>query len=170
VTRILVAGIGNIFNRDDGFGVEMAARLRARSWPEGVIVADFGIRGIHLAYEMLDGDYALVVLVDACRTGGPPGTLGVIAPERAEEAGGASLDAHGLDPESVLRLLDTLGGVRPRVLVVGCEPGDLDEGLGLSPPVAAAMSEAVTLVEALVYQEVAAHVSGHTGTGDRALG
>ena len=77
---MLVAGIGNIFLGDDGFGVEVAQRLADRPMPEGVQVADFGIRGVHLAYELLDG-YDALVLVDAVPMGEPPGTVAVIEPE-----------------------------------------------------------------------------------------
>src|SRR3954470_3102987 len=120
--RILVAGIGNVFLGDDGFGVALAGRLARRELPPGVEVVDFGIRGMDLALAMQD-DYAAVVLLDATPRGEPPGTLYVIEPELpGEEAG---LDAHGMDPVKVLalaRMLSRPPGAAPRTLVVGCEP------------------------------------------------
>jgi len=148
--RTLVAGIGNIFFSDDGFGVEVVRRLAERSVPEHVRVEDIGIRGVHLAYELLDG-YDILILVDALPRGEEPGTLTVLEPDRAELTG-LPMDAHTMDPGTVLATLDRLGGTVGRILVVGCEPLEVDEGLGLSEPVAAAIDAAADLVLELVTQ------------------
>ena len=150
--RVLVAGVGNVFLGDDGFGVEVARELLLNAdLPPDVKVADFGIRGVHLAYELCDG-YELAILVDAVPRGGEPGTLYVIEPEPADDDGDEvpPLDAHGMDPGAVLSLLGVLGGHVQRLLVVGCEPATADERMGLSPPVAAAVAPAVTLVQDLI--------------------
>ena len=150
MTRVLVAGVGNVFLSDDGFGVEVVRRLAGRDLPPGVEVADVGIRGMHLAYRLLDG-YRALVLVDAVRRGHPPGTLFLLEHDLDEPAD-AVLDAHGMDPTAVLGMLDQLaqgvGVTRPveRVLVVGCEPDSLDEGIGLSDPVATVIDRAVQAV------------------------
>ena len=146
---VLVAGVGNVFLGDDGFGVEVARRLLATGGlPPDVKVADFGIRGVHLAYELCDG-YELAILVDAVPRGEEPGTLFVIEPDpEPDEA--PPLDAHGMDPAAVLSLLGVLGGHVERVLVVGCEPATADERIGLSPPVEAAVAPAVNLVQDLI--------------------
>lgn len=146
---VLVAGIGNIFLSDDGFGVEVVNRLATRFLPPGVRVADFGIRGIHLAYELLDG-YDALVLIDAMSMAETPGTVAVIEPElngALPTQGDATpvLDAHSMSPEVVLATLAGLGGTVERVYVVGCQPANLEEGMGLSPPVAGAVEEAVEL-------------------------
>lgn len=153
--RVLIAGIGNVFLGDDGFGVEVAKRLAGREWPEGVEVKDFGIRGMDLAYALQD-DYDLVVFVDATPRGGEPGTVYLIEPEIEEDVG-VSLDTHGMDPVRVIKLSRALGARPARTLVVGCEPRvilggeDYDEMLmELSEPVRAAVDEAVKLVESLV--------------------
>lgn len=159
---ILVAGVGNIFLGDDAFGVEVARRLSGVDLGDNVKVTDFGIRGMHLAYEMLEG-YELVILVDASPRGGRPGTLYVIEPEPAPEPDPEEvppLDAHGMDPESVLALLGVLGGKVDRVLVVGCEPAMADESMGLSPPVEAAVDQAVTLVQDLINEHRAPSLGG----------
>jgi hydrogenase maturation protease len=119
--------------------------------PDDVKVADFGIRGVHLAYELLDG-YELVILVDATPRGEQPGTLYVIEPEPDDPDPDEvpALDAHGMDPAAVLNLLGVLGGHVDRLLVVGCEPAVADEGMTLSPPVEAAIEPAVTLVQDLI--------------------
>ncbi len=152
--RILVAGIGNVFLGDDGFGVALASRLAKRALPPGVEVVDFGIRGMDLAYAMMDG-YAAVILLDAAPRGDPPGTLYVIEPEIDPDE--VALDTHGMDPVKVLALVQGLGGTPPRTLVVGCEPqtrmsGDEDEDLvvDLSEPVRLALDEAAKLVESLL--------------------
>jgi len=144
---VLIAGVGNIFLGDDGFGVEVARRL-AESPPAGTKVEDFGIRGIQLAYELLNG-YDALILVDALSRGEAPGTVYVFEPDAAVAAPGTLLDAHGLDPASVLSLVQRLGGTIGRTLVVGCEPAEIVERIGLSAPVALAVEEAVEVVRRL---------------------
>jgi hydrogenase maturation protease len=151
---MLVAGIGNIFLGDDGFGVEVARRLAAEGVPEWVRVADFGIRGIHLAYELLDGAYGLTVLVDAVPRGGPPGSVYLIDPDHA--GGNATApDAHSMTPDAVLSMLRSLGGNPGRLLIVGCEPRDTEERIELSGPVSRAVPEAIALVRQLIERESA---------------
>jgi len=152
-TRVLVAGIGNIFLADDAFGVEVARRLAQRELPAGVEVKDFGIRGMDLVYALGEG-YDAAVFVDAVPRGEAPGTLFVIEPEL--ESGEVMLDAHGMDPVKVLSLAGQLGPIPERVLVVGCEPqvrmsGDEEDLVGeLSEPVRAALGGAVELVESVL--------------------
>jgi hydrogenase maturation protease len=158
--RFLVAGIGNIFLGDDGFGVEVVKRLAATNLPQGVEVVDFGIRGLDLTYALLDG-YPTVILVDAIPLGQPPGTLYVIEPQPGEATAGDAVDVlvetHSLDPAKVLQLVRRMGGRIDRLLLVGCEPspwdGDEDDlREGLSDAVAAAVDEAVNKVRALIQQ------------------
>ena len=152
--RVLVAGVGNVFLGDDGWGVALAARLAERELPRGVEVADFGIRGMDLAYAIRDG-YDAIVLLDATPCGRAPGTLYVIEPDLHDIGG--PLDAHGMDPVKVLALARTLGARQlPRTLVVGCEPrtrmSAADEQIlvELSEPVRASLGRAVALVEELL--------------------
>jgi hydrogenase maturation protease len=153
--RILVAGIGNIFLADDGFGVEVAKALAERELPRGVEVKDFGIRGMDLMYALGEG-YDVAIFIDAVPKGDTPGTLFVIEPELADDGDGAVMNAHGLDPVKVLALARQLGEVPERVLVVGCEPavrmtGDEEDIVGeLSEPVRAAVPVAAEMVETLV--------------------
>jgi hydrogenase maturation protease len=150
--RVLVAGIGNIFMGDDGFGVEVARRLAERPVRPGVDVRDFGIRGMDLVFAMQDYDVA--ILVDATPRGGRPGTVRLIEAELEPDA--VSLDTHGMDPVRVLALARELGPVPERLLVVGCEPatrmtGDEDEVVvELSGPVREALDVAVQLVESVL--------------------
>jgi hydrogenase maturation protease len=154
--RALIAGIGNIFLGDDGFGVEVAARIDRANLPEAVDVADFGIRGIHLAYELLDGRYDTLILVDAIPLGDDsPGTIALLDVDPDEIAGGEGpLDAHTMSPHVVLAALASLGGHIDRVLVVGCQPADVDERMGLSEPVAAAVDEAARKAVELARENV----------------
>jgi hydrogenase maturation protease len=164
--RILIACIGNIFLGDDGFGVEVAQRLLARQtrqYPEGVQVIDFGIRGMELAYTLLE-DYDTLVLVDAVPRGGSPGTVYLIEPDlsglsfqQGVDAGRVALDSHSMDPVKVLAFAHTLGARSMRTLLVGCEPAatSASEGyeemqMGLSEPVQAAVDEAIKMIDALV--------------------
>ena len=151
--RALVAGIGNVFLGDDGFGVEVAARLSSAPLPEGVRVLDAGIRARDLAYELVGGGYETAILVDAVSRGGAPGTVYVIEPDAASidrAASTAVADGHAMNPESTLVLVRALGGMPTRVLIVGCEPASLEEGIGLSEPVAAAVDEAIGAVRELL--------------------
>lgn len=152
--RVLVAGVGNIFLSDDGFGPEVVRQLAAEPFPEWVRLKDFGISGIHLAYELGAG-YDTAILIDAAPRGGPPGTVYLIEHDQGGEAPPpreqvSLLDAHGMEPVAVLALLETLGGTVDRVLVVGCEPATIEDGIGLSEPVTAAVDEAVRVVRELV--------------------
>jgi hydrogenase maturation protease len=152
-TRILVAGIGNVFLGDDGFGVALADRLGRRSLPDGVQVVDYGIRGMDLAYALHDG-WDAVVLLDAMPRGLAPGTLSVLEPDLDDLP--LAIDAHAMDPVKVLGLAQALGGELPRTLVVGCEPatvlrGDEEDVVAtVSEPVRAALDEGVRLVETLL--------------------
>jgi hydrogenase maturation protease len=162
---VLVAGIGNIFLTDDGFGVEVANRLAEGPVPPGVRVVDFGIRGVHLAYELLDG-YDGLILVDAVPMGEEPGTVALIKPEPAGDAGAGAdtplVDAHSMSPEVVLATLSRLGGTVEQIYVVGCQPASLEEGIGLTAPVAQAVGSAVDLC-----RQLAADIAQPLGKGTR---
>jgi hydrogenase maturation protease len=148
--HILVACVGNIFLGDDGFGVEVARRLSDRPMPDGARLIDIGIRGIHLAYELLDG-CDLLILVDAAPHGARPGTVSVI--EVGDETAAPPrpvIDAHGLAPDDVFSLLDQLDARPARTIVVACEPQGVEPGMDLSPVVAAAVPHAVRAVEELL--------------------
>jgi hydrogenase maturation protease len=151
MTPVLVAGAGNVFRGDDGFGVEVATRLAREPLPEGVTVQDYGIRALHLTYALLEPP-ALLIVVDAVSRGEPPGTLFVIEP--ALEAVTQTADPHGMSLPSVFAGVRALGGTLPRVLIVGCEPADLGETMGLSAPVAEAVGPAVALVRELLEREL----------------
>lgn len=144
--RVLVAGMGNVFRGDDGFGVEVVNRIDPRQLPAGVDIADYGVRGVHLTLDLLTGDYHTLVLVDTLRAGAAPGTVSVaevaspVGGTRAEPPAGGSLDLA-----AVLDLLATIGAALPRVVVVGCVPAVLEGRTGLSDPVAAAVPEGTRL-------------------------
>ncbi len=153
---VLVAGIGNIFLTDDGFGPEVVRRLAMRepsAWrtPESgvpVKVVDYGIRGLHLAYDVLDGCSALVI-VDAMPTSADPGVITVLE-VGPDDVGEGQFDAHGMNPVAVLANLQMLGGAIPPTYVIGCRPADVSEGMGLTVQVAAAVEEAMSVVEVVV--------------------
>ena len=154
---ILIACIGNIFLGDDGFGVEVARRLKTRHYPEGVHVVDFGIRGMDLAYALLER-YDTLVLVDTVSRGGLPGTLYLLeinlAADSSEQASQFMPDAHSMDPVKVFAFAKMLGAQPVRTLLVGCEPVPPEEERdwreGLSEPVQAAIDEAVKMIDSLI--------------------
>jgi hydrogenase maturation protease len=163
--RILVAGIGNIFLGDDGFGVEVAKRLLTSELPAGVRVVDFGIRGFDLAYALQDG-YETVILVDAYPHGQTPGTVSLIEPDLSkldankldtsnlDQPAQAMVETHGMDPLNVLRMAATMnGGLKANILLVGCEPATFggEEGfIGLSDVVQSTVNEAAKMVISVV--------------------
>jgi hydrogenase maturation protease len=151
-TRILVAGIGNIFFGDDGFGSEVIRNAAISSGNSSVRVTDYGISGMHLAYDLLD-KWDGLVLVDAVPNRGKPGTLHVFqADHEADESSSAALglDGHSMDPAAVFASLRALGGSPPYTVVVGCEAGTVEEGIGLSEPVAKAVPRAARAVEEII--------------------
>lgn len=155
--RVLVAGVGNIFLGDDAFGVEVVQRLARRPPREGVAIVDFGIRGLDLAYTLLDG-FDTVIIVDAHPRGRQPGTLYVLEPELTESPGtangGTLMEGHGMDPVRVFELVKSLGGNLTHVILVGCEPAPLHEAddftMNMSHAVSLAVEEAVSLIESLL--------------------
>ncbi|MBP2706526.1 hydrogenase maturation protease [Microbispora sp. RL4-1S] len=153
--RILVAGVGNVFLGDDGFGVAVAHRLAERDLPPQAEVGDFGIRGVHLAYELTSG-YDLVIILDTVSRGRPPGTLYVLEPSPADLAP-SFVDAHAMTPDAVLALAVTLATkFTGRILLVGCEPADASPGMELSPAVSGAVGRAADLVIEMIAQETGA--------------
>ena len=151
--RFLVAGIGNIFFGDDAFGCEVAAELLKRSWPDGVNIVDFGIRAYDLAYAIMDG-YDATVLIDAAPRGEKPGTVYLLEldPDRVDVGSDEIADAHALTPVRVLQLIQTLGGRAKNLYLVGCEPARLDgEGvIGLSDEIRNAVPVAVKMIEGIL--------------------
>lgn len=147
--RVLVAGVGNVFLADDGFGVEVVRRLAHVPLPDWVKVEDYGIRGLHLAYDLAGADYELTILVDATTRGDEAGTVHVVELDTTQPAQ-PCLDAHGMQPDVVLNLLAWLDATPSRVVLVGCEPEVLDHRMGLSPLVERAVGTAAGAVAALV--------------------
>lgn len=151
--RTLVAGLGNIFEGDDAFGVEVVRRLAEHEVPDGVTVKDIGIRGVHLAYELLDG-WDTVVLIDAARHGQEPGTVSVLDPgEITPPEQSMLMDAHDLGPEAVLALVTQMGGRLDDVRIVACEPADLSPAMELTPVVAEAVDAAVEAVRQMLVDD-----------------
>jgi hydrogenase maturation protease len=158
-SRILVAGIGNIFLGDDAFGSEVARLLLLKPWPDYVRVEDFGIRGFDLAFALMDA-YDPVILVDATPRGDVPGTLYTIEPDLSEldspASGATAIEPHVMNPLSVLRAARSMGAEFRRVILIGCEPSleNMDPDgpgyMGLSEPVRSVLDEAVNLVEVIV--------------------
>jgi len=171
--RLLIAGVGNIFLGDDGFGVEVARRLAEAGLPDWVHAVDYGIRGMHLAYDLANG-YDALILVDATSRGGAPGTIYVIEPDltavmahtatgeaAADQASYPLFNAHGMQPDVVFSMLGLLDAGAREVLVVGCEPASVEYGIGLSAPVADAVDEAVRVVLDLVADAAASGEEHH---------
>jgi hydrogenase maturation protease len=149
-SRILIAGIGNIFLGDDGFGPEVLRHVSPQfSGLDTVRANDYGIAGMHLAYDLLE-DWDALVLVDAVPDRGAPGTVHVFEAEHDSPECPVGLDAHGMDPATVFASLRALGGEPPRTIVVGCEVADVAEGIGLSVAVQSAVPEAVSAVRSAV--------------------
>jgi hydrogenase maturation protease len=172
--RTLVAGVGNVFLSDDAFGVEVVRLLADQPCPPGVEIRDFGIRGVHLVYELLNG-CDLFVLVDAAARGEEPGTVTVLEvgpaePSTPDARPEAIMDAHSLTPDSIFALLSSLGGQVGRSLVVACEPADVSAGMGLSAPVREALPHAVQAVRDILARTAGAAPGDHPADGYQADG
>lgn len=148
---VLVAGIGNLFLGDDGFGPEVAHWLASpmEPLPSDVRVVDYGIRGMHLLYDLLEG-YEALVIVDALPGRGAPGQVVVLEVGIDHLALRGDFDPHGMNPVAVLSGLPALGGELPPTYVVGAAPADLSEGIGLSPALTGAVPQAVQAVRELL--------------------
>jgi len=148
--EVLVAGVGNVFLGDDGFGVEVVRRLAEVELPPWVRVADYGIRGMHLAHDLANNGYPATILVDATQRGDEPGTVYIVELDPPSDEDSVLIDAHGMQPDVVMSLVAALGADPGRVLLVGCEPSTLDHGMALSPVVSGAVGTAVRAVVDLV--------------------
>jgi hydrogenase maturation protease len=150
--RVLIAGVGNIFRSDDGFGSAVANVLLQRPVPDGVRVVDYGIRGVHLAFDLTD-DVRTLILLDTVPDAGPPGTV-VVKEIDPSEYGSATFDAHSMDPNTVLQSVATLGDSMPRTVVIGCQPASLEDGIGLSSVVEEAVPAAADTALELARREL----------------
>jgi hydrogenase maturation protease len=150
--RVLVAGVGNVFCGDDGFGSEAARQLASEDLPGGVTVVDFGIRSVHFAFQLLE-PFDLVIVIDAVARKGEPGTLYLIEPDGAGDSRPAG-NAHAMDVGAALSMARDMGASLGRLLVVGCEPSDVSERFGLSAPVQNALPSAVDLVRDVLRREL----------------
>ena len=145
--KTLVCGVGNIFFGDDGFGSAVVRELAATPLPPDVKLVDFGIRSMHLAYELVSG-YEDAIILDASPRGNVPGTVSVLVPDIATSA--AAADPHSMALDGALSFLATLGEPVPRIRIVACEPANIDDGIGLSEPVERAVDVAAALVRKLM--------------------
>ncbi|HEY8298044.1 MAG TPA: hydrogenase maturation protease [Candidatus Baltobacteraceae bacterium] len=159
--RTLIAGVGNIFFGDDGFGVEVARRLALERLPHHVKVADYGIRGVHLAFELVSG-YDRAIVIDAVPRGGQAGTLYVIEPDLNALA--PAPDSHSMELANVFAFMKRLEGPRPEITIVGCEPASAIERMELSEPVRRAIEPAVALVRSLLARETTLPLTQETTT------
>ncbi len=155
MSRILIAGMGNVLRGDDGFGVETAKRLAAcDSLGPDTRVIEVGIGGIHLVQELMDG-YDTLVVIDAVDRGSTPGTVHLLVaevPDLAEwaehERSDFLADMHYTTPSKALILAKALGVLPPKAYILGCQPAEVDAiGIGLTDPVAMAVAEAVQVVQ-----------------------
>ncbi|MEO8111571.1 MAG: hydrogenase maturation protease [Ginsengibacter sp.] len=158
--RVMIAGVGNMFMKDDGFGGAVIKKMSDKTFPEGVEIKDFGTGGLKLAYDLMKG-YDGLILLDASQRGEEPGTLYVIEPEEnsieSNLEDGGPIDPHGSDPATILRFVKGIGAWPGKVLIVACEPVAVDDfEIGLSEPVNEAVDKAVDLIDELlkdIYKE-----------------
>ena len=152
--RVMIAGIGNMFMKDDGFGSAVVKRIMNKKFPEGVEVKDFGTGGLKLAYDLMKG-YDGLIFLDASSRGEKPGTLYVIEPNENDFSNdleqGGPIDPHGADPVTVLRFVKSIGSWPAKVFIVACEPEAVDDfEIGLSEPVNTAIDTAIEMVDDIV--------------------
>lgn len=159
--RVLIAGIGNVLRRDDGFGPAVASVLERRldELPAGTTVLEVGIGGIGLIQELLEG-YGGLILVDAVDRGAAPGTLFVLEPDvptgasmSAAERQVIASDMHQLVPSRSLTMAAAFDVLPPRVRIVGCQPAETEElSTELSPVVRAVVHRAAEAVMRLAHE------------------
>jgi hydrogenase maturation protease len=152
--RVMIAGIGNMFMKDDGFGCAVIKRMGSKKFPEGVEVKDFGTSGLKLAYDLMKG-YDGLIFLDASARGGQPGALYRIEPNENDFSAnleeGGPIDPHGADPVTVLRFVKSIGSWPGKVIIVACEPESVEDfEIGLSAAVNSAIDQAVEMVEEII--------------------
>jgi hydrogenase maturation protease len=152
--RVMIAGIGNMFMRDDGFGSAVVKKIMNKQFPEGVEVKDFGTGGLKLAYDLMKG-YDGLIFLDTSARGEKPGTLYVIEPDEKDFSNdleqGGPIDPHGADPVTVLRFVKSIGSWPAKVFIVACEPETVEDfEIGLSEPVNKAIDTAIEMVDDII--------------------
>jgi hydrogenase maturation protease len=149
--KVLVVGVGNVLQGDDGFGVRVAERLAGRTdLPPGVKVMEVGIGGMTLVQELFDG-YDTLIVVDAVDRGGEPGTTYLLEAEvpnlaemPPEERENFLADMHLATPSRAFVMSRALGVLPSSVYILGCQPAVIDDlVLGLSEPVEQAVEPSV---------------------------
>jgi hydrogenase maturation protease len=153
-SKILVAGIGNIFLGDDAFGSEVARRLMSERLPPEVRVIDFGIRSYDLAYAIMDG-YDVTILIDITAQGRAPGTVYLIEPDlnQLDQLDANLADAHSMNPARVLQMLRRFGSSPGKLYLIGCEPAILeveDGQIGMSEAVEKSVPQAIEWIKTLL--------------------
>lgn len=152
--RVMIAGVGNMFMQDDGFGSAVIQKMLHKKFPEGVEIKDFGTGGLKLAYDLMQG-YDALILLDASARGEQPGTLYRIEPDEKDFSTdlqqGGPIDPHGSDPVTVLRFVRSIGAWPGKVFIIACEPESIDDfAIGLSKAVTDSVDEAIKLTEEIV--------------------
>lgn len=150
MNNILIACLGNIFYGDDAFGVEVAKSLAAKDLPENVKLIDFGIRGIDLAFELIN-DYELVVLVDTIKIGADAGSVFVFEPRMSGAESGNF--AHDLTPTKAMHIAARLKTKPKKMLLVGCEPVNLEFNDEMSAEIEKAVAIAVEKILEIIETE-----------------
>lgn len=149
--KTLVAGFGNLLLSDDGFGVEVIRRFVARGVPESVEAVEVGIGGFDFVLKLMDG-FERVVVVDLVHRGGEPGSVTAFTPCAAETTlrPGDRIDPHIAEPSRAMKLARQLNVLPANITIVGCEPASCDVGIGLTPPVAAAVQQALDAIDSVL--------------------
>lgn len=141
---VLVLGVGNILLSDEGAGVRAAEALQRMDLPGGVEVLDGGTASMALLDSLRDRDK--VIIIDAVRGGGQPGTLYRFTPDDISARSEVMTSLHQLGVLDALSHMECLGQAPKTVVFYGIEPGDMGWGLDLTPGVGAAVPRVVEMV------------------------
>jgi hydrogenase maturation protease len=121
--QITILGVGNLLFTDEGVGVRAAELLQDRyEFPENVQVVDGGTLGLNLLSVISEADYLIVI--DAVRNGGDPGTLYRLAGDEIPKRILAKNSLHQVDLLEALTCCQALDKV-PETVIVGVEPEDI---------------------------------------------
>lgn len=147
---LVVIGVGNVLRGDDAAGVHVVEGLRraggrdASVVPAGTHLVDGGTLGLDLLRTIRDARG--LVLVDAARLGGAPGTVTILRGDAILDAVGARPDAAGGAVGELVATARALGWLPGDVALVAVEAGATEAGLALSDEVAAAVGPAMDAV------------------------
>ncbi len=141
--KVIILGVGNLLLKDEGVGIHVIKEMESQDLPPGVTALDAGTAALDLLSVICESEK--IIVIDALRSGGEPGTIYRCLPEELVDTYKGPLSLHQVDLLDVLLMARQLGGTAC-VVIIGVEPEDIEYGLELTPRVKGAVPRVIRAV------------------------